>query len=275
MEKLGIRRAWWAAAVMLAVLSVLPGSAAAQEENQAGLVIQFADGQSETRCIAFEGETIAGDEMLERSGLEVIIDPSSGMGITVCRIEGLGCDYPAEHCFCQCMGGESCAYWNYFYRDPGDEMWTYSALGALLRKVPPGGMEAWVWGNGNTPPAADLTFEALCVPPTPTPEPTVQEPAATKTALPVFTETPVAAVTNTETPAGTPTQVAMAINDTPTHAPATATLLPTVVTQAETEAVSDGEGTGSSRYWAFGLIIAALGAVGLVVLLRQGGRRGA
>ncbi|MBN1657404.1 MAG: hypothetical protein JXA93_03330 [Anaerolineae bacterium] len=252
---------------------MLPGSAAAQEENRAGLVIQFADGQSETWCVAFEGATISGDELLARSELEILIDPSSGMGITVCRIEGLGCAYPAEHCFCQCMGGESCAYWNYFYRDPGDEAWTYSALGALLREVPPGGMEAWVWGDGQAPPAADLTFDTVCAPPVPTAEPTVQELIATKTALPTRTATPVAAVTNAKAPAGTATQAAMAINDTPTQAPATATLPPTVVIQAETVAVSDGEETASSSYWALGLILVALGAVGLVVLLRQGGRR--
>jgi hypothetical protein len=237
---------------------MLPDAAVAQNENQAGLVIQFADGQSQTWCVAFEGGTISGDELLARSELEILIDPSSGMGITVCRIEGLGCDYPAEHCFCECMGGESCAYWNYFYRDPGDDTWTYSALGALLREVPPGGMEAWVWGDGKTTPPADLTFEALCAPPTPTPESAAPEPAATETPAPLVTSTPVAVVTNTAAPGGTATQVAMEPTDTP---------MP--VSPVETVSNQDGAGSGGGNYVWFGLIVAALGAAGLMTLLRQ------
>ncbi len=94
------------------------------------------------------------------------MDASGGMGITVCQIAGVGCAHPAEPCFCQCMGGETCAYWNYYYRDSGEADWTYSALGALLRKVQPGAVEAWVWGDGKTPPSTDWTFEAICSPAT-------------------------------------------------------------------------------------------------------------
>ena len=107
----------------------------ADEPNQAGLLIDFGDGRVETRCIAFDEEEITGaDLLLTYSGLDMVIDASSGMGITVCQLEGEGCAYPSEHCFCQCMGGGACAYWNYFYREPGSSEWTYSALGAVLRR---------------------------------------------------------------------------------------------------------------------------------------------
>ena len=89
--------------VLLALTwSSLPGAATADEPNQAALAILFSEGRTETRCIAFEENAISGADLLDRSGLSVITDASSGMGITVCRVEGLGCAYPSEDCFCQC-----------------------------------------------------------------------------------------------------------------------------------------------------------------------------
>lgn len=270
MERLKKRRAWLAAVVILAVVGVLPGGAAGQEENQAALVIQFPDGRVETACVSFEGEAIAGDDLLARSGLEVVTDPSSGMGVTVCRIEGEGCDFPAQHCFCQCMGGEECAYWNYFYREPGEETWRYSALGAALRKVPPGGVEAWVWGDGSSPPAADVAFEAVCALPTPTAEPTVPETATPEPAAAVPTETPEAAANTREAPAATATQL-VAAADTPEQARPTATM---VLAATATTAARESGGAAGGSYLAFGVILALLVGAGLVVLLRQrGGRR--
>jgi hypothetical protein len=103
---------------LLAALG-LPGATFAGEPNQAGLVVQFGDGRVETRCVAFQDEEISGaDLLLTHSGFDTVIDASSGMGITVCQIETEGCAYPAEPCFCRCMGGGECAYWNYFYQEP-------------------------------------------------------------------------------------------------------------------------------------------------------------
>jgi hypothetical protein len=86
-------------ALLLLGIASLPGSTFAQEPNQAGLIIQFDENRVETRCISFEGDTITGGELLERSGLDVIIDSSRGMGITLCKVEDQGCSFPAEHCF--------------------------------------------------------------------------------------------------------------------------------------------------------------------------------
>jgi len=164
---------------------------AADEPNQAGLVVQFADGRVETRCVDFEDDQITGADLLALSGLDAVVDPSSGMGVTVCQIEGQGCAYPAEPCFCQCMGGGECAYWNYFFRDGGQAEWTYSPLGAAIRKTNPGSVEGWVWGDGHGPPPEELTFEVVCAPPAPTPTAT-SEPTA-----PVLTT---AAVSSSDTP---------------------------------------------------------------------------
>jgi hypothetical protein len=168
------------------------------------------------------------------------------MGITVCKIEGEGCAYPSEPCFCQCMGGSDCAYWNYFYRDPGQAEWTYSALGAVLRRVQPGSVEAWVWGDGHSPPAADLTFQAICVPPTLTSTPTseAQTPVATRLS-----------------PQSTPL---------PSPSPAVA-LEPTVLVNASspTPASTVDDVPSLSAYWPFGLMVLTLASVGAVLWWRR------
>jgi hypothetical protein len=236
---------------LLAALG-LPGGAWADEPNQAGLVVQFGDGQIETRCVSFADAEITGaDLLLTYSGFDTVVDVSSGMGITVCQIEEQGCLYPTQHCFCQCMGGGECAYWNYFYRQPGSTEWTYSALGAVLRKVQDGSVEAWVWGDGTTPPAFDGTFESICAKPTtaPTVEPTPT--SAPPTAMPTVVSTQPAATqppqpTSTALPPTTP------VPPTPTPTP------------------TPGNTQSLLSYWPFGLMVLVLILIGLWVRSRGG-----
>lgn len=239
------------------VATSLPGPACASEANQAGLVVQFGDGRVEARCVTFEEDEILGADLLARSGLEVVVDVSSGMGVTVCRIEGEGCDYPVDACFCQCGGGGECAYWNYFYRDPGDAQWTYSPLGAGLRKVRPGSVEAWAWGDGNTPPSDEWTFEAVCRPATPTPTDTAEPPMPTSTAKPL---TPTDAA---EPPTPVPATAIVAPAETWTPAPS-----PTVLV-SPTPASAPGTGPSLASYWPFGLMVLGLAIAGWIVWQRR------
>jgi hypothetical protein len=248
-----IRRAVWLSGLMALLIgaATLHAPARAQEPNQAGLVIQFGDGRVETLCVALESEEITGADLLDTSGLDVIADASRGMGITVCQIEGKGCAYPSEACFCQCMGGGECAYWNYFYRDPGGSEWTYSALGAVLRKVRSGSVEAWVWGDGHTPPDDNLTFEAICKPPTVVP---TRTPAPAQPALVTATAGQDQSRPAVQPPTSSPT-VATAVSPSPiaTHSPA-----------PDTEA-----SPSLASYWPFALTILGLAAIGVVVWLRR------
>lgn len=245
--------------VLLVALS-LPGTAFADEPSQAGLVVQFDDGRVETRCVAFAEKEITGaDLLLTYSGYDTIVDVSSGMGVTVCQIEAQGCSYPTEHCFCQCMGGGDCAYWNYFYREPGSSEWTYSALGAVLRKVQNGSLEAWVWGNGTTPPAFDGSFDSICAEPTavPTaePSPSTAPPTALPTATPTVVLTLPAATQPPEpAPTSSPSVTPLPPAPTPTPAP-----------------VPSSAGTQSLlSYWPFGLMVLILILIGLWVRGRTG-----
>ena len=231
--------------LLLALLS-LPGPALAGEPNQAALVVQFGDGHVETRCVPFEGAEITGADLLARSGLDLVVDASSGMGIIVCRIEGEGCSYPAEPCFCECMGGGACAYWNYFYRDPGATGWSYSPQGAILRRVKPGSVEGWVWGDGHTTPGDQLTFEAICVPPSPQPLSTAPSPSP---------------VTVTVTPASSETPLSF---PSPTTVPTASVLTPSPAPSPAPQAQSNPAG-----YWIFGIVVAVLALIGIVVWLRR------
>jgi len=225
-----------------------PGLAWAGQPNRAGLVIQFADGQTETLCVEFEGEEITGADLLIQSGLNAIVDPSSGLGIIVCRIEDQGCDYPAEPCFCQCSGSGPCAYWNYFYREPGQDSWTYAVLGALRHKARPGSLEAWVWGDGTMPPAADLTFEAVCPSPTPSATPPlISTPQTSALQVAATTGAPILKPAQTQ-PAEMPTSVA---------------------TPSSTESPGLEGWEGTSAYWLFGGLILILALAGVVVWLRN------
>lgn len=139
-----------------------PWASAQEGPHRAGLVVRFADGAVETRCVAFAEPSISGAELLARAGLPVIADHNSGLGSAVCSIRGQGCAFPKEDCFCKCQGS-SCEYWAYYHLQDG--RWVYSDVGAGSFQVTDGAVEGWSWGKGNfssgtEPPV--MQFEEIC-----------------------------------------------------------------------------------------------------------------
>ncbi len=169
--------------------------------NQAGLVIKHGDGSVTTQCVGFQEETISGYDLLIASGLDLNIAVDS-VGTSICSLDGEGCTFPQDSCFCQCTS-QPCLYWSY-WRQGGDGSWVYSQLGASYTEVSDGDVEGWVWGEGaigspsdSQPPA--ITFDDICNPQTPTPEPTATHtPTPTPTSPP--TQTPTPTFTSTATP---------------------------------------------------------------------------
>jgi hypothetical protein len=165
---------------LLALMLTAPGPAPqvqAQGTQLVGLVVKFDNGSVFTGCIDYTGSGMTGEEVLDQSGLSLVKDFSYGyaLGAAICKIEDDGCNYPDQHCFCQCTGGGDCEYWAYFHLDEQKGEWIYSGMGASWHTVQPGDVEGWAWGAGSSedsevePPL--ITFEELCVPPTPTPTP--------------------------------------------------------------------------------------------------------
>lgn len=157
-------------ALLALLLTLLPPGAAAQEEGQhrAGLVVVDAAGGITTRCVPFDAPSTTGRELLEATDLAPLFNAESG-GAILCSLDGVGC--PTADCFCACTGSP-CHYWSYFHRTP--QGWTYAGQGASARRLEPGDVDGWVWGDGSQRPP-ELTFDELCPPTSSTPTPPTGE----------------------------------------------------------------------------------------------------
>ncbi|GAB4401857.1 MAG: hypothetical protein OHK0052_25260 [Anaerolineales bacterium] len=163
--------------------------------------MEFANGNVETRCVDFEETQITGYDLLTRAGIPFDAAFTPGLGAAVCSINGQGCS--AENCFCKFPD-----YWSYWLNDGSG--WTYSPSGSSAVVVRNGALNGWVWGSGDTPPAA-YAFEDICAPVAPPPTNTPIPPTPTVVLIP--TDAPVTpspepsatstqpSATNTETPA--------------------------------------------------------------------------
>ena len=132
----------------------------AQSPFQVGLVVQFND-TTITRCVTLNKDNPTGYDVLTAADLDLITS-TSGMGITVCSIQGVGC--PASDCFCKSYTSPA-YYWSYWHLQNG--AWVYSNLGVSNYKVSPQTVEGWIWGDGKNPPP-NFSFAALCSTATPT-----------------------------------------------------------------------------------------------------------
>jgi len=132
---------------------------------QVGLVVQGTDGQPQTFCVTLDGAAPTGTDALQATGLKIVTESGTG-GLTVCQIAGDGCQPPGESCFCQCEGGESCAYWSYFHLGTGGQ-WQYSPVGADAYPLQEGAVEGWWWRDNaqpDVPPLPALSFDTICAP---------------------------------------------------------------------------------------------------------------
>ncbi|MCJ7512160.1 MAG: hypothetical protein MUO23_04245, partial [Anaerolineales bacterium] len=145
--------------------------AAPIEAGRAALVLRGPAGRLQRACVRLTGDSTNGEQLLLDSGWEVSLDAANPMGSIVCAIDGEGCSFPAEKCFCQCSTLGTCRYWAYFTLGP-DGRWVYSPLGARAQPVINGDLHAWVWVSGaSSAPGTleallpDLRFADVCPPP--------------------------------------------------------------------------------------------------------------
>ncbi len=176
-----MRRIAFLIGILVIVTALGMASATAQAPgNRAALVVRYRDGSTAALCVPFSEASITGEELLRRSGLNAVIDTSSGEGV-VCSINGSGCAFPQEACFCQCFGAQ-CEYWAYYHWVNGQ--WEYSSVGASLYDVANGALEGWSWGPGNFSSGTEppqVSFDQVCsatAPPTSTVTATWTAPAS-------------------------------------------------------------------------------------------------
>lgn len=130
-------------ATLIALLALAPQlvTRAADGQNAAGLVIQYADGRIAYLYVEFTEPEISGVELLERSGLVYALAPYGGLGVAVCSIEGEGC--PADNCFCKSYGQDA-FFWRYHrLSDTGE--WIPLPVGPASRMLKSGDVDGWSW----------------------------------------------------------------------------------------------------------------------------------
>ena len=239
----------------LAAAIAIGRPAAAQTQNRAGLVVAFANGAVETRCVTFGEPSITGYELMRRSGLPFSAQVS-GLGAAMCKIGDEGCSYPAQSCFCKCENPASgCGYW--IYGQWSGAAWRYAGVGAVARTVTDGQVDGWVWDVVSADAAAvrlpPVSLAQICAPqaaPTPS-APTLSAPTLSAPTLSAPTRAVVTTPLSTRAPAtlapptftATPQLLASGVSTaaatgTPVAALATATAVtaPTPTPVAATEA---------------------------------------
>ena len=175
---------------VVGLLAICVGSTVgAQSLNRVALAVQFGDGNTVTRCVAFAEPEISGYDLLVRSGMEIVGSYYPGTGAGICSINGEGCG--AADCYCECRGS-TCLYWSYWHLVGGD--WTYSHVGASEHRARDGDVEGWRWSDGEPP--LVIGFAEICAPPptdTPTPRPAAPTPPPSPEAWFRLDQNPIAA----------------------------------------------------------------------------------
>jgi hypothetical protein len=147
----------------LVLTTGIAGVAHAQDGIQVGVVVKGQGGAEATYCVTLPPDKATGLDALRATNLDLNLQ-AGPLGAAVCRLDHLGCTYPADTCFCQCQGG-TCRHWAYLYQTP-EGRWQYSSFGALSRKLKTGDVEGWLWSEGQsktpTGSLSNITFDAIC-----------------------------------------------------------------------------------------------------------------
>jgi hypothetical protein len=184
---------WLLAAALLPLLALVT----ARADGEAGVVIEFGEGDIETYCIPFEGDSITGEDLIDATGYG-----ATDFNGLVCSIGDIGCSDASSFssCVCECANlGDGCTYWALFERPWGSDDWLYSSQGFRTLRASDGDVQGWRWGPGqpaNAPPPPLTSFEDICghpprslsasgtAPAATTGSPTMFEPTASGTSAP-------------------------------------------------------------------------------------------
>ncbi|HXZ99782.1 MAG TPA: hypothetical protein VEK76_05480 [Candidatus Binatia bacterium] len=120
--------------------------ASAAEAGHVALVVEHGDGSIVTRCVAFSGTSISGEEVLRKSGLGYGTASFSGLGDAVCQIDR----EPPAYTSCLPTTGD---YWVLFSARPGGA-WTEASTGISSQTFHSGDAEGFRYDpiSGADPP---------------------------------------------------------------------------------------------------------------------------
>lgn len=123
---------------------VAPCAAAAQTKgaHHAGLVVEFAKRPAKMFCVSFTESSITAMDLLQRTGLPLSVQDFGGGNLAVCSIDGEGCNYPRQSCWCTCSNLSDCTIWG-FYTLESSGAWRFSDQGVVLVIVNDGDVVGW------------------------------------------------------------------------------------------------------------------------------------
>jgi hypothetical protein len=234
-----------ALASLAPVASIVPSCAAAGSHH-AALVVEHGDGSVVTRCVAFDTDSISGEELLNRSGIAWSSRTFGGFGDAVCALDG----EPAR--YVDCPGKDS--YWAVFVARGGS--WQLANVGISTLAVHDGDAEGFRYVPASGVPAGPVSAARVCVAATtPAPRRSAAASAAVASAAAAGATT---AASPAASPAATPAATAAA---TPAASPPPA---------APAREPSGGGGLDRGLLLAAGL---GGGLAGLAILRLVAGRR--
>jgi hypothetical protein len=142
-----VLRIWAIAAALLAAVAIIPVPVDAAGSSRAGLVVAHGDGRMAYALVTFDGPSISGADLLDRSGLSVTEVTFGSLGVGVCAIDVTGCDIgECRKRLCQGPRQDD-PFWRYFVETDA-EGWQFAALGISGDSVPNGGVRALIWSAG-------------------------------------------------------------------------------------------------------------------------------
>jgi hypothetical protein len=152
------RRTALVAAVFVVLVAALQPThdAIGAAKHKAGVVVRHGDGTVDKMCVFFDEPTISGLDLLDRSGASYV-EEKSALGSAICKLDGEGCGYPSEDCFCEYPN-----FWGYWVRDPDVSKWEFASTGAADHDVRDGSVDGWSWGKDGKPAPPKVAFDEVC-----------------------------------------------------------------------------------------------------------------
>jgi hypothetical protein len=231
------------------------GCAQAATVHHAALVVDDPGAATVTRCVAFNEDSITGDQLLARSGVEYATAYS---GQAVCQINNQPAQYPAT-----CWTSSS-PYWA-FYVSRGGGSWTFSTLGFASQTFRDGDAEGFRYEGQSdyTVPPSPAGVCPVPTPPTPTAVPTSRPSSSA-----VATHPSQRAAARSALPAAI-TAAASASASAPPAAPLAAAGTPSSTARRSVAAISAAPPSSPSSINAGAFAAGGLGAVLVVLLIAQ------
>jgi len=220
--------------------------------------VEHGDGSVVTSCVAFNGDSISGEELLNQSGVAWSSQTFGGFGDAVCAIDG----EPSR--YVDCPGKDS--YWAVFVSRGGGP-WQLASVGISSLTLGDGDAEGFRYVPEAGIPAAPLSASEACAA-TATPVPRrsaaagTAAPRPTTGATPAILATPATGSPDVASPTATAPPVAAAV--------ATATVAASPRPPAPNPAPTGGIDAGLLLAAGVGVVLAGLTILRLIVRRRPG-----